>query len=130
AGDRTGDGALAAAGRRRRRCSLGGGCAARRVGRALRSAAGRVHELSVALEICRIAESRLPAGDHARLTEVGLVIGHDAGIEVANLEFCLEALLGAPPFGSARPVITRVPGDDLRVDYLEVDDGSPDDRSS
>ena len=89
-----------------------------------------MHELSNALEICRIAESRLPAADRGRLTEIGLVVGDDAGIEVANLEFCLEALLGAPPFGSARPAITRTPGTDLRVDYLEVDDGGPDDRSS
>jgi hypothetical protein len=54
-------------------------------------------------------------------------VGEQAGIEPDNLTFCLEALLGAPPFGSARPAITRLPGDALRVSYLEVDDGGPDD---
>ena len=89
-----------------------------------------MHELSIALEVCRIAESRLPPGGCGRLCEVGLVVGDEAGIEVANLEFCLEALLAAPPFGSARPAISRTAGTELRVDYLEVDDGRTDDRGS
>lgn len=86
-----------------------------------------MHELSLALEICRIAESRLPPDACPRLCEVGIVVGDDAGVEVGNLTFCLETLLGAPPFGAARPVLTRTAGTELRVDYLEVDDGRPDD---
>jgi len=86
-----------------------------------------MHELSVALEICRIAEEKLGPGEAGRLVAVGVEVGEQAGIEPDNLTFCLEALLGAPPFGSARPEITRLPGDTLRVSYLEVEDGRPDD---
>ena len=84
-----------------------------------------MHELSLALEICRIAEERLGSADAGRLVAVGVEVGEQAGIEPDNLSFCLEALLAAPPFGSASPRITRLPGDTLRVSYLEVDDGRP-----
>jgi Zn finger protein HypA/HybF involved in hydrogenase expression len=86
-----------------------------------------VHELSVALEVCRIAEQRLNPTDLPLLITVGVEVGHDAGVEPDNLRFCLEALLAAPPFAGAQPVITRLPGDVLRLAYLELDDGSTDD---
>ena len=86
-----------------------------------------MHELSVALEICRIAEERLPPGQAGNLVEVGVEVGDNAGLEVGNLEFCLGALLSNPPFGAARPVVRRTAGDALRVEYLEFDDGCPDD---
>ncbi len=85
-----------------------------------------MHEMSVALEVCRMAEAHLdPPG--ARLIELGLEVGDDAGLEPENLQFCLEALLAAPPFSGAKAVVTRVPGDVLRLTYLEVDDGGPND---
>ena len=85
-----------------------------------------MHEMSVALEVCRMAEAHLdrPA---MRLVELGLEVGDDAGLEPDNLQFCLEALLAVPPFSGARAVVTRVAGDVLRLTYLEVDDGGPDD---
>jgi Zn finger protein HypA/HybF involved in hydrogenase expression len=86
-----------------------------------------MHEMSVALDVCRIAEERVGAGAAERVVAVGLDVGDEAGLELASLEFCLESLLAAPPFGAARPVITRRPGDVLRVTYVEVDDGRPDD---
>jgi hypothetical protein len=85
-----------------------------------------VHELSIALDVCRIAERYVEPGDLPRVTAVGLEVGEKAGIEIDNLEFCLEALLGSPPFGSGKPVIRRLAGDELRVTYVEVDeDGGP-----
>lgn len=86
-----------------------------------------MHELSLALEICRLAEEKLAPAERPRLVRVGLAVGNDAGVEADNLAFCLEALLGEPPFGRARPVIEQVPGDDLRMQFLEVDDDRPDD---
>ena len=65
--------------------------------------------------------------DAPRVVAVGVEVGEDAGIEPENLTFCLEALLGAPPFRRATPRITRLPGDVLRLAYLEVDDGGPHD---
>jgi Zn finger protein HypA/HybF involved in hydrogenase expression len=86
-----------------------------------------MHEMSVALEVCRLAEERL--GESAdRLVAVGVTVGDDSGLEPSNLEFCLEALLAAPPFRGARPHILREPGDALHLSYLEVvDDARPDD---
>lgn len=74
-----------------------------------------------------MAEERLEREQLPLLVTVGLEVGHDAGLEPSNLRFCLEALLAAPPFAGARPVITQLPGDVLRLTYLEVDDGRPDD---
>ena len=86
-----------------------------------------MHELSLAIEVCRIAESRLEPDDVPRLRAVGVALGRDANIEVENFRFCLETLLNAPPFEGARPELELLPGDDLRVAYLEIDDGRPDD---
>ena len=74
-----------------------------------------------------MAEERLAREELPLLIAVGVVLGHDAGLEPDNLRFCLETLLAAPPFAGARPVITRLPGDALRLAYLEIDDGRPDD---
>lgn len=86
-----------------------------------------MHEMSVALEICRIAEERAGPGGAASVATVGVEVGDDAGVEISSLAFCLEAVLSTPPFAGARPAITRLPGDVLRVAYLEVDDDRPDD---
>lgn len=84
-----------------------------------------MHELSIALEVCRIAEEQLGREALCRVTEVAVEVGNDAGVEVSSLEFCLEALLSSPPFGSARPVIVRTRGDVLRMSYFELDDDTP-----
>jgi Zn finger protein HypA/HybF involved in hydrogenase expression len=86
-----------------------------------------MHELSLALEICRIAEERLGPDGTGQLITIGVEVGDEAGVEPENLSFCLEALLAAPPFQGARPTISRQPGDTLRVLYLEVSDGGSDD---
>lgn len=85
-----------------------------------------MHEMSVAIEICRMAEERLGPDGSGRLRLVGLVVGDDAGLEPDNLSFCLDALLSQPPFGEARTRLNRCAGDVLRLDFLEVDDGNPD----
>jgi Zn finger protein HypA/HybF involved in hydrogenase expression len=85
-----------------------------------------MHEMSIAMEVARIAEAKL--GDAAaQLVSVAVEVGDEAGIEPGSLEFCLEAVFATPPFMSARPQILRRPGDVLRVAYLEIDDGSPED---
>jgi Zn finger protein HypA/HybF involved in hydrogenase expression len=86
-----------------------------------------MHEMSVAMEVCRLAEERLSPAELPQLITVGLDVGDDSGLEPDNLLFCLEALLAAPPFHNARPDLTRCPGDVLRVTYLELDDDRPDD---
>lgn len=83
-----------------------------------------MHELSLALEVCRMAEERLARNGGGRLVTLGVEVGRDAGVELENFRFCLTSLLEEPPFTGARPELIENPGDDLRLAYLEVDDGS------
>ena len=85
-----------------------------------------MHEMSVALEVCRLAGERLGAAA-PRLVAVGVTVGDDAGVEPENLAFCLEALLAEPPFRGASPRVIREPGDALHLSYLEVNDDRQDD---
>lgn len=86
-----------------------------------------MHEMSIALEVCRLAEARLGVAADTLVT-LGMTVGDEAGVEPENLAFCLEALLAEPPFRGAQPRILREPGDALHLSYLEVtDDGSQDD---
>jgi Zn finger protein HypA/HybF involved in hydrogenase expression len=84
-----------------------------------------MHELSVAMEVCRIAQDQVGAEALPRVREIGLVVGEQSGVEPESLRFCLEALLEQPPFRAARPALELTPGDELRVTYLEVDDEHP-----
>jgi len=86
-----------------------------------------MHEMSIALEVCSIAEDHVGLEHLPHVVEVGLEVGDDAGVAFDSLEFCLEVVLTSPPFNQAKAVIHRVPGDVLRVSYLEVDDGRPND---
>jgi Zn finger protein HypA/HybF involved in hydrogenase expression len=79
--------------------------------------------MSIALEVCRMAEERVGADALGSIVAIGLEVGDDAGVEIGSLEFCLEALMREPPFGGGHVVIDRARGDVLRLSYLEVDDG-------
>ncbi len=82
-----------------------------------------MHEMSVAVEVCRMAEERIDPAALGALRVVALEVGDDCGLEPGNLAFCLDALLAHPPFGAAHAELRRCRGDVLRVDYFEVDDG-------
>jgi len=84
-----------------------------------------MHEMSVAMEVCRIAEDRVGLAALASVREIGIVVGRHSGVEPESLRFCLEALLGTEPFRGARPTLELTPGDELRVSYLEIDDDDP-----
>jgi len=79
------------------------------------------------MEVCGIAEEHVGRDRLAGVLIVGLDVGDEAGVEIDNLEFCLEVLLSESPFGKAKPKIERVRGNVLRVTHLEVEDESPDD---
>ncbi len=85
-----------------------------------------MHEMSLALEVARLVEDQLVAHP-GRLVRVGVTVGAESGVEPDNLAFCLEAVFGYPPFVGAAAVLERVPGDALRLNFLEVEDGCPDD---
>ncbi|MBW7932523.1 MAG: hypothetical protein H3C62_02690 [Gemmatimonadaceae bacterium] len=80
-----------------------------------------VHELSLAVEIGRLAEARLGASV-PRCVAVGVDVGVDSGVEPSALAFCLEAVLSDPPWTGARPVLNRADGDVLQVAWLEIED--------
>ena len=84
-----------------------------------------MHEMSLAMEICRITEEQVGWDALPRVREVGVEVGVTSGIEPDALEFCLVALLTQAPFMGARVAMSTEDGDDLRVTYLEVDDDGP-----
>lgn len=81
-----------------------------------------MHEMSIAMEVCRIAQDYVGFDALPRVREIGLVVGERSGVEPDSLLFCLETLLGQPPFDGAKPAMEMTPGDELRVSYLDVDD--------
>lgn len=87
-----------------------------------------MHELSLALEIRALVERSVGAGRVPTVTELGLVVGDDANVEISSLTFCLEAVLAEPPFASPRVRLARSADDALRLDYVEMDDDGPGDR--
>jgi Zn finger protein HypA/HybF involved in hydrogenase expression len=86
-----------------------------------------MHEMSIAMEVCGITEEHVGRNSLSNVLTVGLDVGTEAGVEADNLEFCLEVLLSEAPFGKAKPKIARVSGNVLRVTFVEVEDGCPDD---
>jgi len=82
-----------------------------------------MHELSLALEVCRLVEGVADRERANRVTGVGVEVGADAGVEVENFRFCLETLLRDPPFDGARTDLVPAEGDTLRLAYVEIDDG-------
>lgn len=79
------------------------------------------------MEICRVARDKLGKKGAGQLRLVALAVGREAPVETDNLTFCLDALLSQPPFGQGRVEVRGCPGNDLRIDYLEIDDGDSDD---
>lgn len=84
-----------------------------------------MHEMSIAMEVCRIAEDQVGPAAMPRVREIGVLVGARSGVEPESLRFCLEALLDQPPFRGARPALELTTGDDLRVTYLDLDDADP-----
>lgn len=84
-----------------------------------------MHEMSIAMEVCRIAEDQVGLAAIPRVREIGVVVGSRSGVEPESLRFCLEALLDQPPFRGARPALELTAGDELRVTYLDLDDADP-----
>jgi Zn finger protein HypA/HybF involved in hydrogenase expression len=86
-----------------------------------------VHELSLALDVGRMASEIAEREGAVAVRAVGVEIGSDAGVELENFRFCLETVLLEPPLTGARAVLLAAPGDDLRLAFVEVEDGRPDD---
>lgn len=81
-----------------------------------------MHEMSIAMEVGRLAAEQVDRRLVSRISAVGVEVGDRAGVVVGALEFCLEAVLTEPPFADARPVIEERSGDVLRLAWVEVED--------
>lgn len=82
-----------------------------------------MHDLSLALEVCRQAEDVLVRSGGVAVQRVAVEVGEEAGVEIENFRFCLDALMQAPPFRGAPAELVSVGGSDLRLAWVEVDDG-------
>jgi len=82
-----------------------------------------VHEMSLAVEVGRLAAEQVDRELLPRISAVGVEVGDRAGVVVDALEFCLEAVFAEPPFRDARPVVERCGGDVLRLAWIDVEDG-------
>ena len=83
--------------------------------------------MSIALEVGRIIEDRIGADRLADIVSVRLEVGEEAGVELDSLQQSLEVVLASPPFAHTKAEIVRVSGDVLRVNQVEIRDGSPND---
>ena len=82
-----------------------------------------MHDLSLALEVCRRAEEVLAEAGGVTVRGLAVEVGADAGVEIENFRFCLDALMQAPPFNGTQAELLPVGGADLRLAWVEVDDG-------
>ncbi len=69
-----------------------------------------------------MTERHVGADRLAQVVGIDVEVGSSANIECANLEFCLNALLGAPPFGNARATLTPTSGADLVLAHIELNE--------
>lgn len=81
-----------------------------------------MHEMSLAMEVGRMAAEQVDREALPRVSAVGVEVGDRAGVVVDALEFCLEAVLTEPPFDGARPVLERCRGDVLRLSWIDVEE--------
>lgn len=81
-----------------------------------------MHEMSLAMEVGRLAAEQVDRELLPRVSAVGVEVGDRAGVVIDALEFCLEAVLTEPPFHEARPVVERCRGDVLRLAWIDVEE--------
>jgi hydrogenase nickel incorporation protein HypA/HybF len=82
-----------------------------------------MHELGLAGGIFDLVRQHVPVSQAALVRVVRLRIGALAGVVPESLQFCFDAIVAGTPYGSASLQIERLPGDDLQVVDVEIDDG-------
>ena len=80
-----------------------------------------MHELSLAQEILDITLSYAGRHEAKNVTAVGLILGEDDFLEMESLRFCFEAISRNTVAQGAKLLTRKVPGRELKVEYLEVD---------
>jgi hydrogenase nickel incorporation protein HypA/HybF len=84
-----------------------------------------MHELSIAMGIVEIAAEEAERQRAARVEAVHLKLGALSGVVKEALLFSWDLACQETPLRGARLAVHEVPGPDLEVTALEIEDGSP-----
>jgi len=84
-----------------------------------------MHELGLAQGILDIVRSHVPPERAPAVREVRIRVGDQAGVLVESLEFCFGAAVAGTVYSDAVLTVDRVPGGDLRVVHVDLDDDAP-----
>jgi len=83
-----------------------------------------MHELGIAQSILEIVRTHVPPGQAPAVREVRIRVGDRAGVLVESLEFCFGVAVAGTPYADAVLAVDRVPGGDLQVVHVDVDEES------
>ncbi|MEZ5419862.1 MAG: hydrogenase maturation nickel metallochaperone HypA [Vicinamibacterales bacterium] len=79
-----------------------------------------MHELGLAHEILSLVQQHVPAGQAALVRGVHVRVGELAGVVVASLDFCFDALVSGTPWQQAHLVVEHVPSRAVCADCATV----------
>ncbi len=82
-----------------------------------------MHELSIAMSIVEIASDEARRLGDARVEVVHLTLGELSGVVKDSLLFAWDLACEESPVAGSRLEIEEVPGADLRLTALEIQDG-------
>ena len=68
-----------------------------------------MHEMSIALNIIKIAEEELEKANGKRIESLNLVVGKLSGVVVESLNFALEASREDGPLSNTKIIIDEIP---------------------
>ena len=80
-----------------------------------------MHEMTLAEGILKIALDYAEKNQSPRVTEIGLLIGEFSYVEMEALNFSFDIMSRGTIAEGSKILVKKVPGRDLRVEYLELD---------
>jgi hydrogenase nickel incorporation protein HypA/HybF len=81
-----------------------------------------MHELSIAQEIVEIVRRHLPVGEVREVKTIRLRIGDQVTLASESLQFCFDLACEGTLMQGTRLEIENVPGDELQVVEVEVEE--------
>ena len=84
-----------------------------------------MHELSLANGIFDIVRQYVPANRATAVRVVRVCVGEFAGVLPESLAWCFDAITSDTPYAGASLSIDRVPGQDLQVAHIELEEDVP-----
>lgn len=84
-----------------------------------------MHELSLANGILDLVQEYVPPDRAWAVRGVRVQVGDWASVLPESLAWCFSAIVSSTPYASASLVIERVPGADLQVADIELEEETP-----